>query len=900
MSLEPGTRLGAYEILTLLGRGGMGEVYRARDVNLNRFVAIKVLPTASANAQDRRERFEREAQAVAALNHPNIVTIFSVEQADGHFFLTMELVEGRSLAEALLKGGLPLDKVLAIAIPLADAVAAAHNKGITHRDLKPANIMIGDGDHAGRIKVLDFGLAKLTEAPLAAAGVSAMPTLPITAEGRIVGTVAYMSPEQAEGKPIDARSDLFSLGVILYELATGVRPFTGDTSMSIISSILKDTPKSITELNPILPPDLGRIVRRALAKDPERRYQTAKDLRNDLEELKAQLDSGEVRAPIPAASGVPLPISKPAVTIPLSYALTASVVVLVGAMASYMWWPRQVQPSPAAAVAERRQDIQLTQLTTSGNAARPVLSPDGKYIAYIKGVDDFERGGSLWIRQVAGSSDVQIVAPEPMIRLWGLTITPDGNFVDYVRLQGPRMELWRVSFLGGVPKKIIDRVVTPVGWSADGHHMAFVRLGDAGGSSLELMVADADGENARVLATRRNPAMFHSLAQLGRPPIRPAWSTDGHWIALAGSLRSPALLQQLVIVDSSAGTERALSAPGTISGIEWLDADSLLVSQAVEGGPSQLWRIASNNGTVSRLTNDLTSYQGVSLDAAHDSVVTQRAERRVTVLTSDRVGDHVKEIVASTPSSGMTDYVGWAADRVLFTSTIAGHRAISIVAASGGPPQELAPFGSASAPKATSDGRTIVFSSLDPSHPGLWKVMDGGRPVQLTKDTALGIAVANGDRDVFFLSQSTSPTSAWTISIDGGTPRQIMDRAITNLALSPDGQTFAYVDRDEHGVREYVLCDLPNCSLARTIPITPVILLTSVQWTADGAALSYGTGTPTNVWIQPRDGKPPHQLTHFTDERPIADFAWSRDGKYLAIARTTTTYDIVLIKGLKR
>ena len=296
MPLSPGTRLGSYEIVSLLGAGGMGEVYRARDPRLQREMALKVLPDVAAADADRRERFMREALAVAALNHPHIVTIHSVEDAGTTVFLTMELVEGRSLAAALPPAGLPLERVLTIGIAVADAVSAAHQKGITHRDLKPANIMLGEGEHAGRIKVLDFGLAKI-EAQLGMAGASMLPTAapahtaPITAEGRILGTVAYMSPEQAEGRAIDGRSDLFSLGVVLYEMATGQRPFTGDTSLSILSSILKDTPRSVTDINPALPRDLGRIIRRALAKDPERRYQSAKDLRNDLEDLKASLDS---------------------------------------------------------------------------------------------------------------------------------------------------------------------------------------------------------------------------------------------------------------------------------------------------------------------------------------------------------------------------------------------------------------------------------------------------------------------------------------------------------------------------------------------------------------------------------------------------------------------------------
>ena len=298
MPFSAGARLGPYEIISTLGRGGMGEVYKARDSRLNRFVALKVLPDAAAFDPERRDRFEREARAIAALNHPYIVTIHSVETVEGVPLLTMELVEGRALSEMIPQGGLAVAEVLKIAIAVADAVAAAHQKGITHRDLKPGNVMVGEREHDGRIKVLDFGLAKLADAshdsPRAR---TTMPAAPATGEGRILGTAAYMSPEQAEGKPVDPRSDLFSLGVMLYEMATGQRPFTGDTSISIISSIVKDTPRPITELNPSLPRDLGRIVRRALAKDPERRYQSAKDLRNDLEELKASIDAGELMAP---------------------------------------------------------------------------------------------------------------------------------------------------------------------------------------------------------------------------------------------------------------------------------------------------------------------------------------------------------------------------------------------------------------------------------------------------------------------------------------------------------------------------------------------------------------------------------------------------------------------------
>jgi serine/threonine protein kinase/tetratricopeptide (TPR) repeat protein len=283
MGLSAGARLGVYEVISLLGAGGMGEVYRARDPKLNRVIAIKVLPEATAADPDRRARFEREAQSIAALSHPNIVTIYSVEEADSELFLTMEYVEGKPLSDVIVKGGLPLPQILSLAIPLADAVSAAHQKGITHRDLKPANVMVTTD---GRLKVLDFGLAKLVTAPLLNDGISGLPTAELTGEGRIVGTVAYMSPEQAEGKPIDHRTDIFSLGVMLYELATGERPFQGDTSISVLSSIIKDSAQPVTALRPSLPRELSHIIHRCLVKDADHRYQTAKDVRNELEDLK--------------------------------------------------------------------------------------------------------------------------------------------------------------------------------------------------------------------------------------------------------------------------------------------------------------------------------------------------------------------------------------------------------------------------------------------------------------------------------------------------------------------------------------------------------------------------------------------------------------------------------------
>jgi serine/threonine-protein kinase len=312
----------------------MGEVYRARDPKLNRDVAIKVLPESVAHTPESLARFRQEAQSIALLNHPNIVTIYSVEESAGAVFFTMELIEGKPLGDIIGTGGLALVRLLQLAIPLADAVSAAHQKGVTHRDLKPANVMVGADN---RIKVRDFGLAKLMEVSSTDSGASQLPTGSLTGDGRIMGTVAYMAPEQAEGKPTDSRSDIFSLGVMLYEMATGERPFKGDTTVSTVTSILRDAPRSITEINPSLPRDLAVIVRRCLVKDPEQRTQSAKDLRNQLEDVQRALSSGELSAPA-------TPVTELGRTSRWRWAATAVAFIVLGIVGTWMLSrPRQGQ-----------------------------------------------------------------------------------------------------------------------------------------------------------------------------------------------------------------------------------------------------------------------------------------------------------------------------------------------------------------------------------------------------------------------------------------------------------------------------------------------------------------------------------------------------------------------------
>ena len=301
MSLEIGSRVGRYEIRQKLGSGGMGEVWVAEDSDLGREIALKILLAELATDADRLQRFEAEAKTLATLNHPNIVTIHSVEEIDGLRFITMELIDGQTLAEAIPAGGLGLDRFLELAVPLADGVRAAHQRSVSHRDLKPTNVMITAD---GRLKILDFGLALVEPFIDSTDGLTQLKTSTITADGKIVGTVSYMSPEQAEGHRVDHRSDIFSLGILLYEMLTGERPFRGDTTISVLSSILKETPTALTETHPTLPLPLARVVQRALEKNPDKRYQSAADLRQDLENIRRDMQSGELLSSGLYASGL--------------------------------------------------------------------------------------------------------------------------------------------------------------------------------------------------------------------------------------------------------------------------------------------------------------------------------------------------------------------------------------------------------------------------------------------------------------------------------------------------------------------------------------------------------------------------------------------------------------------
>jgi eukaryotic-like serine/threonine-protein kinase len=892
MPLGPGTRLGAYEIVSLLGVGGMGEVYRARDPRLQREIALKVLPDIAAADPERRERFRREALSVAALNHPHIVTIHSVEEADSSLFLTMELVSGRSLADALQPGGLPLAHLLTIGIAIADAMAAAHQNGITHRDLKPANIMLGEGAQAGRVKVLDFGLARAIEsgAGSSESGTENAPTITSparTQQGVILGTVAYMSPEQAEGRAVDARSDLFSLGVVLYEMATGQRPFHGETNLSILSSILRDTPRSVTEINAALPRDFERIVRRALAKDPERRYQDARDLRHDLEDLKALLDSGELTSvPTDGQTVVGRNRSR-------KLAVAAGA-LLLGAAAFLVVTLRDdaipTSPEPPSTVPSLA-DFQITQLTTSGTAERPTISPDGRYVAYVQHDGD---NYSLWLRQTTTTSNVQIVPPQPGVTLLGATFTPDGTSIDFVRqASGAPAEVWRVPFLGGAPKLFVADVTSPISWAPDGRRIAYFRTRFTPTLSSQLMVAAADGGQERQLASDVPAEPWISLAAPWRPSFPPAWSPDGRLIAVAATTLTSGGRGRVIFVDSENGSARGVAVPnGITSGLSWLDGESLVLNQPPQfGSPNQLFRLTYPAGPLSRLTNDPNDYIGASLSGDGRGLVTARRDARMDVWVGDGGGTTGTEVVRRAPIQGQRlARLAWSGNQLLYGTVVSGRPAILRVTPGQDTSEEV--MLDALAPGVTSDGRTIVFvSSSTDSTLDLWKAEANGRRVArlVASVTAEQVVVTPDERAVIYISIVGGTVSIWMVPIDGGTPTKLADGG--SASVSPDGGSMAFADSRT----SLIVCALPGCTSRRTIGSAP--FRERLSWTPDGRSVAYVR--EANIWVQPLGGGPPRQLTRSADRRPIGFFAWSKDGKRLAITRTTETNDIVLLRGLK-
>jgi eukaryotic-like serine/threonine-protein kinase len=732
MAFSAGARLGPYEIISLLGSGGMGEVYRARDSRLGRDVAIKVLPAALAADPDRLQRLEREARAAAALNHPNIVTVYAVERSDGILFLTMELIEGQSLDHAIAKGGLRLDELLKIAIPLTDAIAAAHSKGITHRDLKPANIMIGSGDHDGRVKVLDFGLAKLDESSALAAGATT-----ITTEDRVVGTAAYMSPEQAAGRPIDARSDLFSLGVILYEMATGQRPFKGDTNVTVLSSILKDTPPTVTDINRALPSELSRIIKHCMVKDPARRYQTAADLRNELAELKEDLNSGAL-----AASGmVKAPAAAPA-RWPLRVLVGAGIVVGVAGAAAFRWWsPHATADRPLAGA-----DRAFTQLTTQpGLEEFPSLSPDGKWIVY----DGNQAGNAdIYLQSVGGHNSINLTKDSPEDDIQP-AFSPDGESIAF-RSDRAGGGIFVMGRTGESVRRVTDSGYSPA-WSPDGMRLVFATAlphpFNASPSELWAVML-ATGEKRRLSNV---------------DGVQPNWSPHGqrivYWTALEKGTRRGQ--RDIWTVPADGGQPTPLTSDAALDWCPvWSPDGRFVYFSSDRGGSMNLWRIPLDEDT-GRVLGPPEALTTPSPDSRHLSI---SADGRLVAYASFGETASIQKVSFDSAAATVTG----TPDTV-----VGGSRYLSHV--------DVAP-----------DGRWLAYYSRGRQF-NIWiSRSDGTGERQLTNEQAYdrNPRFSPDGQWIAFMSNRSGKNQSWLVRPDGSGLRQATDAANgagSHNPWSPDG-----------------------------------------------------------------------------------------------------------------
>src|SRR5688572_14728112 len=529
----------------------MGEVYLAHDTTLDRKVALKILPAEVASDRGRMERFVREAKAAAALNHPNIAHIYEIAESNGAHFIAMEFVEGFTLRQLIHDSQTDLPKLLRFLQHAAERLAKAHTAGIIHRDLKPDNIMVTRDGHA---KILDFGLAKLIEQrPMPGADSSEVATAVMpqrSIPGTVMGTVGYMSPEQAQGRvqEIDHRSDIFSFGCILYEAITRRKAFAGKDAIDSLNKIIREQPTPIANLNPEVPYDLQKIVRRCLAKDPDERHQSIKDVAIELKEVRRELQAGagmDTTVP-PARTGPTVEAiysdGSRAAAASTSFSPSApsthqssaeyivsgigqhkgaaalfSAVLLLAATGAGIWMYKAFSTSkkPERSVVAPK----LQSLTTSGNASDAAISPDGKWVAHVKN-DAGQQ--SLWLRQVVTTSDKQIVPPS-LQRYNGITFSKDGNYLFYVvgEPNNPFRTLYHVPVLGGASRKVTN-VTSPVSLSPDGTRVAFTRVNQMSGETA-LIVANADGTGERQVAMRKVPAQFSGAG--------PSWSPDGKLIA---------------------------------------------------------------------------------------------------------------------------------------------------------------------------------------------------------------------------------------------------------------------------------------------------------------------------------------------------------------------------------